>query len=72
MFYKVLNKSKTNPPMDFFMFYFSGKMCINMYDIRLRDVSAGDGCGMNVWPPGLTELKQYLSVNQKVLFSLIQ
>ncbi len=35
-----------------------------MYDIRLRDESEGGGCGMNFWPPGLSDLRKYLSVNE--------
>jgi hypothetical protein len=37
-------------------------MCINMYDIRLRDKSANDGCGLYAWPAGLRALVTYLSV----------
>ncbi|KAJ3020479.1 Cell death protease [Thoreauomyces humboldtii] len=36
-----------------------GRMCINMYDVRLRDEKPGQGCGM-AWPPGLAETGKYL------------
>ncbi|TPX58534.1 hypothetical protein PhCBS80983_g03094 [Powellomyces hirtus] len=36
-----------------------GKMCLNMYDIRLRDKTPSDGCGMG-WPPGLEATTTYL------------
>ncbi|KAF8489108.1 alpha/beta-hydrolase [Gautieria morchelliformis] len=32
-------------------------MCLNMYDVRLKDISPA--CGMN-WPPDLTDVKTYL------------
>ncbi|KAJ3138867.1 Cell death protease [Geranomyces variabilis] len=36
-----------------------GKLCINMYDIRLHDEKPNQGCGMG-WPPGLDDTKNYL------------
>jgi carboxypeptidase D len=39
----------------------AGQYCINKYDYRLRDQGPNEGCGMS-WPPGVTELHQYLSV----------
>ncbi|KAJ3183779.1 Cell death protease [Geranomyces variabilis] len=38
-----------------------GKLCINMYDIRLRDEKPNQGCGMG-WPPGLDDTKNYLQL----------
>lgn len=35
-------------------------LCINIYDIRLRDENVHDGCGMHAWPFGLDKLKEYL------------
>lgn len=43
----------------------NGQFCINMYDIRLKDTTADGGCGMNFWPPGLSNLRKYLSVKTK-------
>ncbi|KAJ3396164.1 Cell death protease [Lobulomyces angularis] len=39
----------------------NGKMCINMYDIRLHDEGPNDGCGLFKWPPGLDLLNKYLA-----------
>jgi hypothetical protein len=34
-----------------------GKLCLNMYDFRFRDIT----CGMS-WPEGLSEMTEYLGV----------
>jgi carboxypeptidase D len=39
-----------------------GQMCLNMYDMRLRDTAPGQGCGM-AWPNGLSDTAKYLSVS---------
>ncbi|KAI9024105.1 Alpha/Beta hydrolase protein [Hyaloraphidium curvatum] len=38
-----------------------GQMCINMYDVRLRDTVPNGGCGLFDWPPRLDEMKRFLS-----------
>ncbi|KAI8910134.1 serine carboxypeptidase-domain-containing protein [Gorgonomyces haynaldii] len=38
----------------------NGQLCLNTYDIRLRDKHQGDGCGMK-WPEPLSDLTPYLS-----------
>ncbi|KAH9274833.1 hypothetical protein BASA83_002542 [Batrachochytrium salamandrivorans] len=38
----------------------SGKLCINVYDVRLRDEKANQGCGLS-WPTGLDHMIKYLS-----------
>ena len=43
-----------------------GKLCLNMYDIRLRDKGPNEGCGLS-WPDGLDLTIQYLSVSKKGL-----
>ena len=40
----------------------SASFCLNMYDIRLKDTAANQGCGMH-WPEGLDRVTRYLSVN---------
>ncbi|KAJ3299486.1 Cell death protease [Borealophlyctis nickersoniae] len=37
-----------------------GNVCINMYDIRLRDQDRTGGCGLNEWPGGLLDVHEYL------------
>ncbi len=39
-----------------------GQMCINVYDIRLRDTVPDGQCGLFDWPPRLHEMKAYLTV----------
>lgn len=38
------------------------KMCINMYDVRLRDDDADGGCGLYSWPKSLPATIKYLDV----------
>jgi hypothetical protein len=38
-----------------------GKLCMNMYDFRLRDLNEGEGCGMS-WPFALRNTTEYLGV----------
>ncbi|KAJ3206369.1 Cell death protease [Dinochytrium kinnereticum] len=35
--------------------------CVNMYDLRLRDATPADGCGLYGWPDDLRGMKAYLS-----------
>ncbi|KAJ3108597.1 Cell death protease [Phlyctochytrium bullatum] len=35
--------------------------CVNMYDVRLRDETPDDGCGLFGWPPELKGMRTYLS-----------
>ncbi|KAJ3298383.1 Cell death protease [Rhizoclosmatium sp. JEL0117] len=37
-----------------------GGVCLNMYDIRLKDEDSSGGCGLYSWPPHLSEMKAYL------------
>ncbi len=39
-----------------------GRPCMNVFDIRLRDRSQTEGCGMS-WPWGILQTAQYLSVH---------
>ncbi|KAI8814408.1 Alpha/Beta hydrolase protein [Cladochytrium replicatum] len=49
-----------------------GKMCINIYDIRLRDFEPHQGCGLYSWPPLLKSTKAYLQRNDVVKFLRVE